>query len=100
MRLALWFAHSAGTTAKGSYPFLNLFILFGGRSAKDEAIHSPVAIAVVLLVVGMSPTVLDALRLWALTDMQERGWVFQGGTSPGTWYVELVDVYSSTFFRI
>ncbi|CAJ1412570.1 unnamed protein product [Effrenium voratum] len=66
----------------------------------DEAIHSPVAIAVVLLVVGMSPTVLDALRLWALTDMQERGWVFQGGTSPGTWYVELVDVYSSTFFRI
>lgn len=69
--------------------------------ALDEAIHSPVAMAVSLMIIGLIPTCLDLLHIISLDELQEQGWCFKkpSGTG-GVWYAQVLDFYTSTIFRI
>ena len=68
--------------------------------ALDEAVHSPVAISLSLLAIGLTPTILDALGVYKLEHLQKLGWVFDGqaGKSEAdsvAWYEQLAQAYGS-----
>ncbi|CAK9111340.1 Uncharacterized vacuolar membrane protein YGR125W [Durusdinium trenchii] len=69
--------------------------------AVDEAIHSPVAIALSLLAVGLIPSCLDLLNIISLNELQEKGWCFQPGSiATEAWYMEVAKAYKSAFLHI
>ena len=68
--------------------------------ALDEAVHSPVAIALSLLAIGIAPSALDALGICTIAELQQDTWVFQSAAADSVadsaaWYSQMLDLYSS-----
>ena len=68
--------------------------------ALDEAVHSPVAIALSLLAIGIAPSALDALGICTIAELQQETWVFQSPAADlpsesGAWYSQMLNLYGS-----